>query len=79
MENYRGDRPILNPQEWEVIMRVLMESLGMRVPAHFKLYHQYEECAAIGIVDRVDPYSRTFIIDGEQFNMVDIIGAQLGD
>jgi hypothetical protein len=37
----------------------------------------YEDCEAIGIVDKVDPYSRTFWIDGERFNMADIVGAQL--
>ncbi|MDF2716560.1 MAG: YolD-like protein [Paenibacillus sp.] len=73
----RPRRPVLDEQEWEEIMRVLMESLGMRVAAHFKLYHEYEDCAAIGIVDKVDPYTRTFIIDGERFKMGDIIGAHL--
>lgn len=70
-------KPVLDEQEWEEIMRVLMESLGMRVVAHFQLYHEYEDCAAIGIVDKVDPYTRTFLIDGERFKMEDIIGAKL--
>ncbi|QJD86563.1 YolD-like family protein [Cohnella herbarum] len=73
----RSMKPVLDEQQWEEIMRVLMESLGMRVVAHFKLYHEYEDCAAIGIVDKVDPYTRTFLIDGERFKMEDIIGAKL--
>ncbi|MFD0670035.1 hypothetical protein [Cohnella sp. GCM10027633] len=58
-------------------MRVLMESLGMRLDAEFRLYHEVEDCAAIGVVDRVDPYSRTFMIDGERFRIDDIIGATI--
>lgn len=73
----RPTKPTLDEQQWEEIMRVLMASLGMRVAAQFKLYHEYEDCAAIGIVDKVDPYTRTFIIDGERFRMEDIIGANL--
>jgi hypothetical protein len=62
-------------QEWEQIMRVLMESLGLQITANFRLYDPYEECAVIGVVERVDPYTRTFVVDGEQFKMADIIGA----
>jgi hypothetical protein len=76
-DHFRGERPILDPQEREEIMRVLMESLGMRVSAHFKLYHEYEDCAVIGVVDKVDPYTRTFLVDGERFKLADIIKADL--
>jgi len=73
--HYRGDKPEINTQEWARIMHVLMESFGMRTLARFRLYHPYEECAVIGVVDRVDGYTRTFTVDGEQFKMADIIGA----
>jgi hypothetical protein len=73
----RPPKPILDEQEWEHIMRVLMESLGQRVSAHFQLYDEYEDSAAIGVVERVDPYTRTFIVDGERFKMSDIIRAEL--
>lgn len=68
--------PEINVQEWEAIMRVLMESFGKRTMAQFYLYHPYEDCAVIGIVDRVDGYTRTFSVDGERFNIADIIGAE---
>jgi len=74
-DKFRGERPVLDEQEKEQIMRVLMESLGMRVTAEFQLYHKYEDLAVIGVVDRVDPYSRTFTVEGEQFQIADIIGA----
>jgi hypothetical protein len=73
----RPPKPVLDDQEWEAIMRVLMESLGMRVQATFLLYHEYEDCAVIGIVDKVDSYTRTFLVDGEWFKMEDMIGAKL--
>ncbi|TVX98747.1 YolD-like family protein [Cohnella terricola] len=69
-------RPELDPQEWEGILRVLLESFGMQTVAQFRLYDPYEDCAAIGVVERVDPYTRTFTIDGERFKMSDIIGAE---
>ncbi|WP_239613890.1 YolD-like family protein [Cohnella mopanensis] len=75
VENWRGNRPEIDPQERELIMRVLMESLGQQTVAQFRLYDPYEECAVIGIVERVDPYTRTFMVDGERFKMADIIGA----
>jgi hypothetical protein len=73
----RLPKPTLDEQAWEDIMRVLMESMGMRVSARFQLFHEYEDCAAIGIVDKIDPYKRTFLIDGEKFKMEDIIAAEL--
>lgn len=73
----RRTMPLLSKGERERIMRVLMESLGMRSNAEFRLFHAYEQCAAIGVVDRVDPYNRTFMIDGESFQIDDIIGASL--
>ena len=76
-QNPRRERPSFDDQELEQFMQVLMESMGLRVPAEFKLYHEYEDCSAIGVVDRVDPYSRTFIIDGERFKVSDIIGAAI--
>jgi hypothetical protein len=77
MQYKRLAKPTLDDQEWEEIMRVLMESLGMRVPAKFTIYHEYGDCAAIGIVEKVDPYTRIFLIDGEWFKMADIVGVQL--
>ncbi|MFC5528486.1 YolD-like family protein [Cohnella yongneupensis] len=73
----RRTRPTLDDQELEEFMRVLMESLGLRSVAEFKLYHEYEDCLAIGVVDKVDPYTRTFLIDGERFKVDDIIGASI--
>jgi hypothetical protein len=76
-QHRRPPKPTLDEQEWEEIMRVLMESLGMRLPAKFTLYREYEDCEAIGIVEKVDPYTRTFIVDGEWFKIADIVGAEL--
>ncbi|RKP44492.1 hypothetical protein D7Z26_26645 [Cohnella endophytica] len=73
----RGDSefPGLDPQVWEEILRVLLESYGHQTEARFQLYDPFEDCAVIGVVERVDPYNRTFTVDGERFKMVDIIGA----
>jgi hypothetical protein len=70
-------KPTINEQEWEQIMRVLMESLGLHVPARFRLYDKYEDCVAIGVVESVDPYLRKFSVESEWFMMADIIGASL--
>ncbi len=58
-------------------MLVLMESLGLRVPAQFRFYDEYEDAAAIGVVERVDPYLCRFNVDGEWFKMAGIIGVAL--
>lgn len=70
VHNYRGDRPELDEQEREEIMRVLMESLGRQTAAKFRLYDPYEECVVVGV-----PYARTFTVESDRFNMADIIGA----
>lgn len=57
-------------------MCVLLESFGMRTVAEIRLYHPHEECKVIGIIDRVDGYTRTFTVDGESFKLADIIGAE---
>lgn len=75
--NKRPPKPVLDEQEKEEIMRVLVQSLGMRDQARITLYHEFEDCAVIGVVDKIDPYTRTFIVDGERFKMEDIIGAVL--
>ncbi|TFE26276.1 YolD-like family protein [Cohnella luojiensis] len=72
---YSQERQVLDPREWEAIMRVLMESLGMQTAAKFHLNDPFEDCAVIGVVERVDPYNRTFTVDGERFKIEDIIGA----
>jgi hypothetical protein len=75
-QHKRSPKPTLDEQEWEQIMRVLMESLGLRISAQFRFYEEYEDCVAVGVVERVDPYLRKFSVDGEWFNMTDIIGAE---
>jgi hypothetical protein len=69
--------PTINEQEWEQIMLILMESLGQRIPASFRLYDKFEDCVAIGVVECVDPYLRRFSVESEWFLMADIIGAIL--
>jgi len=71
----RDSRPEISPEAWDGILRVLLESFAMQTEARFCLYDPYEECAAIGVVERIDPYERTFMIDGERFKMADLIGA----
>lgn len=73
--NHCPPKPTIDEKEWESIMRILMESYGMRTTAQFRLYHPYEDCRVIGVVDRVDGYTRTFTVDGERFKLADIIGA----
>lgn len=70
-------KPCVDDKKKEQIMHSLLKSFGLRICAKFDLYHEYEECAAIGIVDKVDPYTRTFLIDGEQFYIEDIINASI--
>ncbi|MFC5470469.1 hypothetical protein ACFPPD_17380 [Cohnella suwonensis] len=68
-------RPAIGSAEWQDILRVLLESLGMQTSAKFRLYDPLEDCAVIGVVERVDPYDRTFTVDGERFNLADITEA----
>jgi hypothetical protein len=70
-------KPTINEQEWEQIMLVLMESLGLRVPARFHLFDKYEDCVAVGVVECVDPYLRRFSVESDWFMMANIIGAAL--
>jgi len=71
----RDHRPEISGETWDAIMRTLLESFVMQTEARFCLYDPYEECAAIGVVERIDPYERTFTIDGERFRIADLIGA----
>ncbi|MCD9024330.1 YolD-like family protein [Cohnella silvisoli] len=75
MNKLNGERPELNAREREEIMRVLMESLGLQTAAEFRLYDPYEECVVVGVVERVDPYTRTFTVESDRFKMADIIRA----
>ncbi|MFC5402254.1 hypothetical protein [Cohnella soli] len=74
-ERYASRRPEVGSVEWNHILRVLLESLGMQTSAKFRLYDPFEDCAVIGVVERVDPYDRTFTVDGERFNLADITEA----
>jgi hypothetical protein len=73
--NQRLPKHDLDQFEQDNIMRVLVESIGLRSTVHLQLYHEFEDCAVIGVIDKIDPYTRKFLVDGEWFRIADIIKA----
>ena len=72
----RRERPVLDEQEWELIQAAVARSLHERVPVRLRMYDPLEELVVEGIVERVDQVSRRIRVDGEWFDMADIVGVE---
>ncbi|WP_143111583.1 YolD-like family protein [Paenibacillus sp. BC26] len=74
---YRRPKPNLDQSDRDRIVDVLVESLGLHCTVHLRLYHEFEDCVVIGVIDKINPYTRLFLVDGEWFNIEDVIKATI--
>lgn len=74
-EAKRRERVQLDEQEWDHVSRAVSDSLQHRQSIIVQLYHPEELLTVIGVVDRIDPLRRRFMVDGEWFPIGDIEGA----
>jgi len=72
----RRERPELDEQEWELIQEAVAQSLHERVPVRLRMYDPFEDCIVEGIVEQVDPVRRRIRVNGDWFEIADIIGAE---
>lgn len=70
----KRERPVLDEQEWERIQEAVARSLHERVSVRLRMYDPYEDCIVEGVVERVDQVLKRIRVDGEWFDMADIIG-----
>ncbi|RXZ84562.1 YolD-like family protein [Paenibacillaceae bacterium] len=75
-EQKRRQRIEYDDQELEQFGRVLAESKELGQPVTIKLFDEREHLVVIGIVDRLDPYKRRFMVDGEWFCLADVEGVE---
>jgi len=72
----KRERPTLDEQEAERINKAIMRSLHERESIRLRMYDPLEECIVEGVVERVDQVSRRIRVDGEWFEVADIIGVE---
>ena len=72
----RRERPVLDEQEAEMINEAIMRSLHERVPVRLRMYDPFEELIVEGVVERVDQVLKRIRVDGEWFNVRDIVGVE---
>lgn len=75
--NSRKQRVILDDQEEEIVYRALTESYQLKKTVNVELFDEYEDRRVIGIVERVDMQLNRFKVDGEWFDVRDVISANI--
>lgn len=75
----KKDRIYLDDQEKEIVNRALAASFQQRVPVNVQLFDEYEDRRVIGIVEQVDTWLKRFKVDGEWFDIRDVLRAEIED
>lgn len=75
--NNRKQRVTLDDQEKEIVYRALAESYQLKQPVNVELFDEYEDRRVIGIVERVDMQLKRFKVDGEWFDVRDVLRADI--
>jgi len=70
----KRERPALDEQEVERINAAIAQSLHERVPVRLRMYDPFEELIVEGVVEQVNPIRRRIRVDGEWFDIADIVG-----
>ncbi|MFD1128589.1 YolD-like family protein [Paenibacillus provencensis] len=73
----RNDRFYLDDQEKEIVNRALLVSFQQRLLVNVQLYDEYEDRRVIGVVEMVDTRLRRFKVDGEWFEVSDVLRADI--
>lgn len=73
-EQNRKNKPELYAQESELIERAIHASLTLKQPVNLRMFDEYEDVRVVGIVERIDGQCGRFKVDGEWFNVAEVIG-----
>lgn len=57
-------------------MRYLIEAHQTREPINLRMYDEYDDAHVIGVIERVDPQGRRFMVDGEWFRVSDVLAVE---
>lgn len=82
LEEGRKDKPVLDPQEMELIEQALAESFHMHRKIKVRLFDEYEDMELIGTVSVIHTYRReiklaTGVSDWEWIKIDDITSASV--
>ncbi len=70
------ERAELDEQELLLIENTIQQSMLHRQALTFSLYDPYEDLKVIGLVERVDQRAKQIRVDGEWFDMRDIVAVE---
>lgn len=73
----KKERVFLDEQEKEIVNRALAASFQQRLTVNVQLFDEYEDRRVIGIVERVDTQLKRFKVDGEWFDLQDVLRADI--
>jgi hypothetical protein len=70
------EKPILYGDELEVIYRKISESYENKTEITLALFDRFEDTRVIGRIERIDSAGRRVRVDGEWFNVADVLSAE---
>lgn len=73
----KKDRVYLDDQEKEIVNRALAASFQQRIPVNVQLFDEFEDRRVIGVVEQVDTRLKRFKVDGEWFDIRDVLRAEI--
>lgn len=76
-EKSKKGRVYLDDQEKEIVSRALAVSNQQRMPINVQLYDEFEDRRVIGVVEQVDIRLKRFKVDGEWFDIQDVLRADI--
>ncbi|MEV5028537.1 YolD-like family protein [Paenibacillus sp. LPE1-1-1.1] len=74
-ESNAKEKPILDADAVEDIERIISASHTERTPITLRLFDRFEDLNVIGVVDRIDTHKQRVMVDGDWFQMAEILGA----
>jgi hypothetical protein len=72
-------RKELDEYELQLVEAAIHQSIRSRQTLIVSLYDPYEELKVIGLIERIDQRAKQIRVDGEWFDMRDIMSAELLD
>lgn len=71
--NTRKSRPQVDGQLADQISRFLVETHRAKQPVNLRMIDEIEDIRVIGVIERLDTQGRRFLVDGEWFEVADIL------
>lgn len=72
-------RKELDEHELQLVETAIHQSMHRRQTLTISLYDPHEDLKVIGLIERVDQRAKQIKVDGEWFNMKDIMSVELSD